>query len=273
MNAKEFVERVTAAATDFKTLYVMGCFGAPLNEKNKTRYITNNSYNRKEERTKMILAASDDTFGFDCVCFIKGIIWGWCGDKNHIRGGAVYQSNGVPDTTIDRFLSECTGVSDDFSNIEKGEFLYMDGHCGVYIGDGLAVECTPKWENGVQITAVGNIGAVDGYNARTWEKHGKLSFIDYMPDIADIPVQEDNSPSEEETPVTGEKNEATGGVDDVIQNIVDEVEKEVEDETETETKTETETEEEKQTEKWVNIIIRIVVGIIERLVKIFKKGG
>lgn len=204
MKSSEFVQKVKSVATDFKTLYVMGCWGAPLNEKNKTRYTTNNSYNQKEERKKMIMEASDDTFGFDCVCFVKGIMWGWNGDKDHIRGGAVYQSNGVPDTTIDRFLKECSDVSADFSSIEKGEFLYMDGHCGVYIGDGLAVECTPKWENKVQITAVGNIGKVDGYNTRTWEKHGKLSFIDYTPDIDDTPVQEDeisNSMPEEETEV------------------------------------------------------------------------
>lgn len=55
----------------------------------------------------------------------------------------------------------------------------MPGHCAVYIGDGLAAEATPKWKGGVQITAVGNIGAKPGYNTRTWERHGKLPYVSY----------------------------------------------------------------------------------------------
>ena len=60
-----------------------------------------------------------------------------------------------------------------------GEGLWGPGHWGLYIGDGLAVECTPAWKNGVQITAVGNIGTKAGYNTRTWTKHGRLPYVDY----------------------------------------------------------------------------------------------
>ena len=55
----------------------------------------------------------------------------------------------------------------------------MPGHIGVYIGDGLAVEATPAWKDGVQITAVYNIGKKSGYNGRSWTKHGKLPYIAY----------------------------------------------------------------------------------------------
>jgi murein L,D-transpeptidase YcbB/YkuD len=55
----------------------------------------------------------------------------------------------------------------------------MPGHIGVYVGDGLAVECTPKWKDGVQITAVHNIGKKKGYNGRAWAKHGKLPYLAY----------------------------------------------------------------------------------------------
>jgi hypothetical protein len=41
-------------AKNYKTLYIMGCFGAPMTPKNKTRYCNNHSYNKKTERTKMI---------------------------------------------------------------------------------------------------------------------------------------------------------------------------------------------------------------------------
>lgn len=50
-------------------------------------------------------------------------------------------------------ITVCKNVSTDFSRIEVGEAVWMEGHIGVYIGDGLAVECTPCWDNKVQITA------------------------------------------------------------------------------------------------------------------------
>lgn len=114
-------------------------------------------------------------FGFDCVCLVKGILWGWNGDASKKYGGAVYQSNGVPDITEGQMINACNGVSSDFSKLVPGEFLWMQGHCGVYIGDGLAVECTPKWDNCVQITAVGNLGSKSGYNSRTMEQARKAA--------------------------------------------------------------------------------------------------
>lgn len=179
MNNIEFVNKLKSVATDYKTLYVLGCFGAPMNDKNKKRYSSNYSYNAQADRKKMIESATADTFGFDCVCFIKGILWGWNGDQSKVYGGAGYAVNGVPDIGADTMITKCTDLSTDFSSIEIGEAVWMKGHIGVYIGGGLAVECTPKWKNGVQITAVGNIGNKAGYNTRTWTKHGKLPYITY----------------------------------------------------------------------------------------------
>ncbi len=70
--AAQLAERCLDVAQNYKTLYVMGCFGAPLTAANKKRYTQNHSYNKQAARTKMINAASADTFGFDCVCLIKG---------------------------------------------------------------------------------------------------------------------------------------------------------------------------------------------------------
>lgn len=176
---KQLAERALWTAQNFKTLYVMGCFGAPLNAANKTRYCNNHQYNRNADRQKMIKAASDDTFGFDCVCLIKGLLWGWSGDKTKTYGGAGYAINGVPDIGADSMIKVCSGVTTDFSHIEVGEAVWLSGHIGIYIGDGLAVECTPKWQNRVQVTAVSNIGAKSGYNARKWTKHGKLPYVTY----------------------------------------------------------------------------------------------
>lgn len=177
MTNNEFVKKAKDIANNYKTLYVLGCFGSPMNATNKKRYTSNNSYNKS--RASIINAASYDTFGFDCVCLIKGILWGWNGNVNKTYGGAIYGSNGVPDVGADAMMNYCTNVSTNFNNIEVGEVVHMKGHIGIYIGDGLAVECTPIWKNKVQITAVGNIGKKSGYNTRTWVNHGKLKFIDY----------------------------------------------------------------------------------------------
>lgn len=163
-------------AKNYKTLYVMGCFGAPLTERNKIRYTTNHSYNKKAARTEMINAASGDTFGFDCVNFIKALLWGWCGDKTQTYGGAKYASNGVPDVNADGMIALCKDVSTNFSKIEVGEAVWLQGHIGIYVGDGLAVECTPSWKNCVQVTTVRNIKSGTGHK---WTKHGKLPWLTY----------------------------------------------------------------------------------------------
>lgn len=177
MNVQEFIEKLKAAQKQ-DTYYVMGCFGACISEKNIQRYTTNNDYNRKHAAE--IKAGAMGKFGFDCVCLIKGILWGWNGNKNATYGGATYTSNGVPDIGADQMIRACSDVSTDFSNIIPGEAVWLSGHIGVYIGDGLVIECTPKWENKVQITACGNIGPKAGYNARTWTKHGKLPYVQYQ---------------------------------------------------------------------------------------------
>lgn len=177
MKASEFVAKIKNIADDYKTLYVMGCFGAPMTAVNKDRYTSNHEYNRKPARTAMIKAATRDTFGFDCVNMIKAVLWGWSGDKSKTYGGAKYQTNGVPDVGANAMIKLCTEVSTDFSKIAVGEAVWMEGHIGVYVGDGLAVECAPSWRNCVQYTACNR--SKTGYNRRNWTKHGKMPWIEY----------------------------------------------------------------------------------------------
>lgn len=187
MTNKELAAKLINVAKNYKTLYVMGCFGAPMTASNKKRYTQNHSYNRQPERTAMINAASADTFGFDCVCLIKGLLWGWNGNKNAVYGGATYTSNGVPDIGADQMIKVCKNVTTDFSKIEVGEAVWLEGHIGVYVGDGLAVECTPRWANKVQLTACNR--NVSGYNRRNWTKHGKLPYVEYVADATTPPVE------------------------------------------------------------------------------------
>lgn len=169
MNVNTFIDKLLDCCSH-KTLYVMGCFGAPLNKQNKPRYKTNYKFNMQPIRQKMIDMASDDTFGFDCVCLIKGILWGWNGDKDRTYGGAKYASNGVPDIDANYMFTKCSNQSTDFSIIKRGEAVWMKDHIGVYIGDGEVVECTPAFKNCVQVTKLAGRG---------WVKHGFLPYIEY----------------------------------------------------------------------------------------------
>lgn len=168
LNNYEFVSELKSIANNNKTLYVMGCFGAPMTAANKIRYTNNHDYNRKSTRSAMIKSSSADTFGFDCVGLIKGVLWGWNSEENDIYGGAKYASQGVPDINADTMIAQCKDISTDFTSIEVGEAVWIPGHIGVYIGGGKVVECSPQWRNGVQITS-----------KRKWQKHGKLPYITY----------------------------------------------------------------------------------------------
>ena len=209
--ASELVAKCKEVAQNYKTLYVMGCFGAPMTESNKERYSRNHSYNRQTVRTVMIKSATADTFGFDCCGLIKGVLWGWNGNKSKTYGGASYATNGVPDISADQLITKCKDVSTDFSKITVGELLWMSGHVGIYIGNGQAVECTPSWKNGVQITNVQNIKAGTG---RKWTKHGKLPYVTYETETANTPKEDTPpepavKPSEPVSKPTGTNTTAT----------------------------------------------------------------
>lgn len=108
----------------------------------------------------------------DCSGLIKAVIWGYPKQGK-------YQSNGLKDINANSMIKQCKDVSTNFKKIEIGCCVWMDGHIGVYIGNGLVIESTPRWKDGVQITACGNLGEKKGYNSRTWVKHGKMPWVDY----------------------------------------------------------------------------------------------
>lgn len=180
MNKYDFIEMLEKAAR-VKTLYVMGAFGAPAWDKNKERWIKNHTYNQKEERKNKINAASADTFMFDCCGLVKAVINEWNADTTKVYGGTQYAKN-IPDTTIYNMLHKyCDNVSSDFTNIVPGAFVVNAdyGHCGVYIGDGIVIESTPIWKDGVQKTICKNVLPSATGQCRTWAKWGTFKMIDY----------------------------------------------------------------------------------------------
>lgn len=216
--AAELAAMLKKVATEYKTLYVMGCFGAPMTDANKERYCQNHSYNQQTVRQVMIKSATADTFGFDCVCLIKAILWGWSGNKSHVYGGASYGSNGVPDINADLIITKCKDVSTDFSKLQIGELLWMQGHVGIYIGSGKAVECTPAWKNGVQVTDVLNVKSGTGHR---WTKHGKLPYVSYTAAAEDKVTSgtSDNTSAKDEAKPTALPTLRVGANSDVVKAL------------------------------------------------------
>lgn len=186
MTSAEFVSKLIKIATECRTLYVSGGWGQIATASNKTKAINQYSYNRGI--ANKIRNAASDTYFFDCVCLLKSVLWGFNFQKNHPTGGAVYASNGVPDVGEGTMINMCKNVSTDFSKIKIGSAVWMPGHIGAYIGNGLAVECTPAWNDQVQITAVANIGSKQGYNSRRWTRHGELPWVIYSANAPEAPA-------------------------------------------------------------------------------------
>ena len=173
-----------AVATEYKTIYVRSCFGAPMTEPIKQFYINGNAFNQKPERMAAILAAPNDAFGFECSGLIKGLLWGWCGDLSARYGGAKYKNHDIPDLCANDLIKACPDASTDFSKIEIGEAVWKDGHIGIYVGGGLSVECTYRWDDGVQITACNT--SREGHHSRVWTKHGRLPWLTYTGATEDV---------------------------------------------------------------------------------------
>ena len=124
----------------------------------------------------------------DCSGLIKGILWGYP-EKGK------YASNNVPDINADTMISRCSNVTTDFTKLQPGWLVWMKGHIGIYVGDGVVIESSPIWENGIQRTYPKGCGKANAYGlkARQWQKCGQLDcYIDYTNEKPTQPVSQKN---------------------------------------------------------------------------------
>ena len=171
MTGQELADKCLDIKNKYKTKYAKGTFGqcatpAVISGKAKQypKWYT-------EDRINKFLALPDDTRLFDCVGLIKAAIWNF--------PNTIYTSNGLKDLNDDMIWEQSRDKSYDFTNIEVGELLWMQGHVGVYIGNGRAVECTNAWEGNVMVTAVANMGKQEGLHNRKWQGHAKIPTVTY----------------------------------------------------------------------------------------------
>lgn len=102
----------------------------------------------------------------DCIGLIKGYAWFNC-DTGKIE----YRSNGVRDTGSDPMLDMATekGAIDTMPDI-PGIAVWMDGHIGIYVGDGQTIHAA-NTELGVIMTPLSQSG---------WTHWLKIPYITYL---------------------------------------------------------------------------------------------
>lgn len=102
----------------------------------------------------------------DCIGLIKGYAWFNC-DTGQIE----YRSNGVRDTGSDPMLDMATekGTIDTMPDI-PGIAVWMDGHIGIYVGDGQTIHAA-NTELGVIMTPLAQSG---------WTHWLKIPYITYL---------------------------------------------------------------------------------------------
>lgn len=112
----------------------------------------------------------------DCSGLIKAIFWGY-------PTNGKYQSNNLKDINANTMITHTTKTSTDFSKIQNGAIVWLNGHIGVYIGNGIVIECTPKWNSGVQMSYCNgsSYNNTQKLNSRTWTKWGLFKYVDYTP--------------------------------------------------------------------------------------------
>lgn len=175
MTNSDFINQVKSIALK-NTAYASGTFGQKFTEsfiKQKAKQYPK-AYPESKISDLRARTKGKTLYLFDCCGLIKGIIWGF--------PNMVYTSNGLKDVNDQGIWDQyCINKSTDFSQIKAGAILHIKGHVGVYIGDGKAVECTSKWSGNVLISAVSNIGKINGLNSRKWTEYGYLSILENKP--------------------------------------------------------------------------------------------
>jgi hypothetical protein len=100
----------------------------------------------------------------DCVGLIKGYLWS-------ANNTATPKYNASQDVSANRMRSLCkeSGKMNSLPEI-AGVLVFMDGHVGIYEGNGNVIECTVNFGGGVVRTKL---------SQRKWTSWGKCPFITY----------------------------------------------------------------------------------------------
>ena len=123
---------------------------------------------------------------WDCWNLGKSIIWTNGAIVNNYTEGTyakVDTSCGLGDWDGLTIVQQAPNFSNDFSNLVPGEWLYLNGHTGYYIGNGQVIECTGgSWGiYGITYSQIDGNGnrSRNGKAEGKWLYHGMVPWLDY----------------------------------------------------------------------------------------------
>lgn len=126
-----------------------------------------------------------NTISWDCWNLGKSILWSRGSIVNNYSIGTYAR----PDTSIGlgdwdglTIIQQAPNCGSDFSNLVPGEWLYLSGHTGYYIGNGQVIECTTSWGvDGITYSQIDSYGnrSRNGVFEGKWLYHGKVPWIEY----------------------------------------------------------------------------------------------
>lgn len=131
----------------------------------------------------------------DCIGLIKGAVW-----SNFGATESRYASNDCPDRGADGMLTYCKSKNAAWGSMDtmperRGLFIHKSGHCGVYIGNGWAIEAK-GFADGVVKTRIEDRG---------WTEWAELPFLHYKH------AAEEEEPEFTKTQWRGKVKTKTGG--------------------------------------------------------------
>ena len=130
-------------------------------------------------------------FYFDCVNLIKAILGGWF-DRRVVGLCSPNLISQILSQTGDcnewGLITQCAGMSSDFTQLTQTSVLYMDGHIGCFVGDYVrdgktynVIECTSGYmgtgvvSSYVTSTGMRTTDASSGVSHGYWTYHGLLT--------------------------------------------------------------------------------------------------
>lgn len=186
-----------ALALGNHTMYLYGTYGKTVTTSLINSKVKQYSYNVGRQSGYIKALTNDKTIrGLDCVGLIKWFLW----TNNNITKEPVY--NALHDKSANGYYNIASKKGDIKKIPEvKGLAVQMDGHIGIYIGNGYVIECTPSTTYAKQSHKMGGVCKTK-LSDRKWTHYLYIPFIDY---VAEPKAEEKKPTTEKETTSTTPK--------------------------------------------------------------------
>ena len=165
----EYAEKCLALGDN--SVYVYGSFGNKLTTSFcDSKYKQYPTINTTARTTKYKKLCDSKHYGFDCVGLIKSYYWGGYGKTKYDSKSDV-SANGMYNKAK---------VKGNISTMPEkvGLLVQMDGHIGIYIGNGYVIECTISTKYAKQSHGLGGVCKTK-LSDRKWLHWLECPYIDY----------------------------------------------------------------------------------------------